>query len=134
MLLDIRYGFLHQRPYSSSLSRGFDLASLGFSQNLINTIKSATNYAGVTFPAISVDQFTSAGSGGGSTDSNYSHDLVATLTRMHGNHSLHVGTEYRLYRDNAFSYGNVAPSFSFGSAYTKATDTAAGAAMGQGLA
>jgi hypothetical protein len=134
ILLDIRYGFLHQRPYSSSLSRGFDVASLGFSQNLINTIKSATNYAGVTFPAISVDQFTGAGSGGGSIDSNYSHDIGATLTWIHRNHSLHVGTEYRLYRDNAFSYGNIAPSLTFGSSYTKSTDTSAGAPMGQGLA
>jgi hypothetical protein len=134
MLLDVRYGFVHQRPYSSSLSRGFDLSSLGFSQSLINMIKSTTNYAGVTFPAISVDQFSGAGSGGGSTDSNYSHDLAATLTRIHGNHSLHIGAEYRLYRDNAFAFGNVAPSFTFSNTYTKATDTAAGAPMGQGLA
>jgi hypothetical protein len=72
MLLDIRYGFLHQRPYSSSLSRGFDLSSLGFSQSLINMIKSSTNYAGVTFPAIGVDNFTAAGSGGGSVSRSWS--------------------------------------------------------------
>jgi hypothetical protein len=133
-LLDVRYGFLHQRPYSGSLSQGFNLSSLGFSPSLIDLIRNATDYSGVTFPAVSADSFTAMGNAGPSIDSNYSHTIGATLTQIRGNHSLHAGSEFRLYRDNSFSFGNVAPSFSFGSTYTKATDTAGGASMGQGLA
>lgn len=134
-LLDIRYGMVHQKPYNAPLSRGFDLASLGFPSTLINQIKQKADYSGVAFPSISADSFAALGSGGGSVGSNYSHTLGGTLTRMRGNHSMRAGTEYRLLRDNAFSYGNIAPALSFANTYTKGpNDTSAGAPIGQGLA
>jgi outer membrane receptor protein involved in Fe transport len=54
---------------------------------------------------------------------------------MKGNHSLRFGSEYRLIRDNAFAYGNIAPALNFANTYTRGpNDTSAGVPMGQGLA
>ncbi|MBI3278947.1 MAG: TonB-dependent receptor [Acidobacteria bacterium] len=135
MLLNFRYGLVHQKPYSAPLNRGFDLASLGFQQGLVDMIRRQTDYSGVAFPAITVTGHTSLGQAGGSIASNYSHTVGGTLTKIRGKHSVRAGSEYRLYRDNAFAYGNVAPAFTFGNTYTKGPlDTSAGASIGQGLA
>ncbi len=134
-LLNVRYGLVHQKPYSAPLSRGFDLASLGLPASLISMIKNAADYSGVAFPAITVTGHTSLGSAGGSLGSNYSHTIGGTFTKFRGNHSIRAGSEYRLYRDNAFAYGNVAPAYTFGNTYTRGPlDTSAGAPIGQGLA
>jgi hypothetical protein len=134
-LLNLRYGLLVQRPYNAPLHRGFDLASLGFSSSLLSQIKSAADYGGVSFPAVSVDGYTAIGAGGGSLATNYSHTLGATFTRIQGNHSWRAGHEYRLLRDNGFAYGNVAPALNFAANFTRGPlDTSPASPIGQGLA
>ncbi|MBL8215587.1 MAG: TonB-dependent receptor [Bryobacterales bacterium] len=134
-LLNVRYGLVVQRPYSAPLHRGFDLASLGFSADFINQLRSSTDYSGVSFPALTVDGYTALGAGGGSLSTNYSHTIGTTFTKIQGNHSWRAGQEYRLLRDNGFAYGNVAPALTFGTNYTRGPlDTSAGAPIGQGLA
>lgn len=134
MILDVRYGYVHMKPYSAPLNRGFDLTSLGFPASLVSQIGQKADLGGMAFPVVSVDTFTTLSQDGGSVGSNYHHTVGSTLSRVSGNHSIRAGGEYRLFRDNSFSYGNIAPSLSFGSAYTKATDTAAAAPIGLGLA
>lgn len=134
-LLNLRYGLVRQQPYSAPLHRGFDIATLGFSQKMIDEIKTKTNYAGVSFPAVSVDGYTALGGGGGTETSVYYHTFGATATKIQGNHSMRVGGEYRLMRENSFSYGNVAPALTFSTSYTRGPlDTAAASPIGQGLA
>ncbi|MBI4892706.1 MAG: TonB-dependent receptor [Acidobacteria bacterium] len=134
MILEFRYGYVHMKPYNAPLSRGFDITTLGFPASLVNQIGQQADLAGMAFPAVSIDTFTSMSQGGGSVGSNYSQTFGSTLSRTHGNHSSRIGGEYRLYRDNSFAYGNIAPALSFNSTYTKATDTAAAAPIGLGLA
>jgi len=134
-LLNVRYGLVRQTPYSAALHRGFDLTRLGFSPALIEEIKRKTDYAGVSFPAVSVDGYTGLGGAGGSLSSIYYHTFGVTVTRMQGGHSLRMGAEYRLMRENGFSYGNVAPALNFSSTYTRGPlDTSPAAPIGQGLA
>ena len=134
-LLNVRYGLVVQRPYSAPLHRGFDLSSLGFSSALISQIQSKTDYAGVSFPALTVDGYTGLGGGGGSLSSVYSHTIGTTVTHIQGDHSWRAGHEFRLMRENGFGYGNVSPAYTFGSAYTKGPlDTSGAAPIGQGLA
>ncbi len=134
-LLNLRYGLVAQRPYTAPLHRGFDLASLGFPSAMINQVRSATDYAGVGFPTLTIDGYTGLGGGGGSLSSNYSHTMGVTFTRVQGNHSWRAGHEFRLLRDNGFAYGNVAPAFTFASNFTRGPlDTAPAAPIGQGLA
>lgn len=134
-LLNVRYGLVRQNPYSAALHRGFDIASLGFPSSLIEEIRRKTDYAGVSFPAVSVDGYTGLGGAGGSVSSVYYHTFGATLTKIRGGHSIRAGAEYRLMRENGFSYGNVAPSLTFAATYTRGPlDTSPAAPIGQGLA
>lgn len=134
-LLNLRYGLVRQTPYSAALHRGFDLASLGFPSSMIEEIRRKTDYAGVSFPAVSVDAYTGLGGAGGSLSSVYYHTFGATATKIRGFHSIRAGAEYRLMRENGFSYGNVAPALNFSTTYTRGPlDTSPASPIGQGLA
>jgi hypothetical protein len=135
LLLNVRYGLVNHSNRSFPISLGFDLASLGFSQGLLSEIQSKNNVAGIAFPQVTVDSFTTLSGGGGSDVRTYSHNLGATLTKLKGNHSLRMGGEFRLLRESGYNFGNVAPALTFGAAWTRGPlDNSAAAPMGQGLA
>jgi hypothetical protein len=135
LIMNVRYSVSHQTPTPGRLTRGFDLLSLGFPQSLVNEIKAKNNFEGVTFPVINVTNFTTIGQDGGSTRSIYYHVFGNTFTKIINNHSLKFGGEYRLQRENGFNYGNVAPTFTFGEAYTRGPlDNSPVAPIGHGLA
>jgi hypothetical protein len=135
LVMNLRYSVSHQTPTPGRLTRGFDLLSLGFPQSLVNEIKAKNNFEGVTFPVINVTNFTTIGQDGGSTRSIYYHVFGNTFTKIVNNHSLKFGGEYRLQRENGFNFGNVAPTFTFGEAYTRGPlDNSPVAPIGHGLA
>jgi hypothetical protein len=135
LLLNLRYGLVYQQPLSFPLNRGFDVLSLGFPQSLLTEIKRKTDPAGLAFPQVNADGFSGLGGGGGSLTSAYYHTVAGTVSRFSGNHSMKLGGEFRLMRDNGFSYGNVAPYLDFGTTYTRGPlDTSPAAPIGQGLA
>ncbi len=137
LLLNVRYGITYQRLLASRGSQGFDLTTLGFSQNLVNEIASKTNPAGFTFPAVNIDggAYTQLGADGGSDVKTYYHTFSATTTKVTGGHSIRFGGEYRIMQENGFNYGNVSPQLTFAQAYTRGPlDNSPTAPIGQGLA
>ncbi len=135
LVMNLRYSLSHQTPIAGRLTNGFDLTSLGFQSSLVSEITTKNNIAGVSFPSINITNYTSIGQDGGNARSIYYHVFGNTLTKIINNHSLKFGGEYRLQRENGFNYGNVAPTFTFGEAYTRGPlDNSAVAPIGHGLA
>ena len=65
----------------------------------------------------------------------YYHTFGGTLSKLSGNHSLRIGGEYRLMRENGYAFGNVSPSLTFSSNWTRGPlDNSTAAPIGQGLA
>jgi len=143
-ILDLRYGFTHEETPENRPSRGFDLSTLGFSSNLLSLLNPAT----ATFPQVylntkaptnrcagsctgTLSGFGNFNSGDG-TLTGFIHDWGATLTKLKGNHSLHIGLDARLYRGFGFFGGfDVSPQLTFLPTYTSASDTATAAPLGQ---
>ncbi|MBL8241016.1 MAG: TonB-dependent receptor [Bryobacterales bacterium] len=118
-------------------SAGFDLVSLGLPQSLLSELRSRNQPEGIAFPNIYIDEgaYTEL-----SVDTNTKRRTTyqtyqGTFTVLAGAHSLRTGAETRIFRENGFNYGNVAPRFEFARAWTRGPlDTSAVAPIGQGLA
>lgn len=111
-LLNFRYGFTQQEFPERRVSRGFDLASLGFSSNLVNLVDK--NLAAIPrISAGSLTQLSPVESGDGVTAS-LTHSFVGNFTMLKGNHNIRFGPEFRVYREfrNRFT-DDVAPNFTF---------------------
>jgi len=135
LLLNLRYGLSYQQAITSRFSQGFDLASLGFPAGLIGEIRRKNDPAGIAFPQITGTSYTELGNNGGNATTTYYHTLGATLTSLRGGHSMKIGAEYRLMRENGYGYGNVAPQINLGTIYTRGPlDTSPAAPIGQDLA
>jgi hypothetical protein len=122
-----------------------DLSTLGFSNNLLSLLDPATQ----TFPQVYLNtkaptgRCTGACTGTFSGFGNYNsgdgtltgiiHDWAATVTRLHGKHTLRFGADVRLYRTFGFFGGfDVSPQLAFLPTYTNGPlDNSAVAPIGQ---
>lgn len=147
-VLDVRYGITQEEAPEHRISTGIDLSSLGFSPTLLGLLNPKTQ----TFPNIhlntkaSTKTCTGACTGtfsgfgnfnnGDGTITGYIHQFAGSLNWTHGNHDLHFGGEFRLYR----SFGNqapfdVSPGYQFLPTFTNGPlDNSAVAPIGQELA
>jgi hypothetical protein len=95
MVLNIRYGLTNQDFLESRPTRGYDLAQLGSSTNLISLIDSKL----ATVPYISngfqTIGFTDTGDGGCTAVTN---SLSGTLQKIHNANQIKIGADYRVYR------------------------------------
>jgi len=100
------------------VSRGFDLASLGFSSNLVNSIDKSV----AAFPRLNVAPFTTVSnweSGDGVTAS-IIHNLNSTLTWNKATHTVRFGFDWRNLRENRNRFPTSAsPDLAFSSAFTR---------------
>ncbi len=136
-LLNLRWGITYEDDATSRRSQLMDLTTVGFPQSLVNEIKTKGNAGGIAFPQISVDGLQKLGDAGGNQIGTLYHTWAGTLTRMIGGHSLRMGGEYRLQRENAFNYGAVSPNLTFSTSWTRGpldNSTTAPNGVGQGLA
>ena len=147
-ILDLRYGLTQEATPEQRVSAGFDLASLGFSPQMVSQFDPKT----ATFPNIymntkaSTKSCTGACTGtfsgfgnfnsGDGTTTGMIHDFAGTLTSLHGSHNLRYGAEFRLYRSFGFNGGyDVSPGFQFLPTYTNGPlDNSAVAPIGQEFA
>ncbi|MEK7407805.1 MAG: carboxypeptidase-like regulatory domain-containing protein, partial [Acidobacteriota bacterium] len=137
LLLNVRYGLSYQNNATGRQSSGFDLLSLGFPQSLLNEIRTKNDPAGLTFPETVVDggAYTTLGAAGPTSFATTYHTAGGTVTSMSGNHSMRFGGEFRLQRESAYNYGNVAPRLEFSTTWTRGPlDNSPAAPIGQGLA
>ncbi|MBV9085166.1 MAG: hypothetical protein JOZ62_21020, partial [Acidobacteriaceae bacterium] len=130
-VLDLRYGLTYEQTPEARRSKGFDLASLGFSPQLLSLLDPKTetfpniyiNTKALTKPCTGACTGTFSGFGnfqaGDGNITGILHDWAATANTLHGNHNFHYGSEFRLYRSFAFAGGyDVSPGFQFLPTYT----------------
>ena len=112
-LLTINYGFARWFQFRQTLSYGFDNASLGFPGSFLSDITIPM------FPSINMSGY--GGTNGQSYlhNGNDSHGLLASLTSIHGRHTLILGTDIRLHLINYFNVTSSAGTFSFTQAQTQ---------------
>ncbi len=136
-LVNFRYGVTYEDDATSRRSQRMDLTALGFPRSLVNEIFTKSNPAGIAFPQISVDGLQKLGDAGGNRIGTVYHTWSGTMTRITGGHSLRMGGEFRLYRENGFNYGAVSPNLTFSTTWTRGpldNSTTAPNGVGQGLA
>jgi hypothetical protein len=118
IVLNFRYGISAQEFPERRVSKGFDLASLGFSPNLVGLVDRSL----ATIPRTAVGSLTSLSnweSGDGVTAS-ISHNGVATATWIKANHNLRFGLDFMAFREFRNRYPNqIAPDFSFSNAWAR---------------
>jgi hypothetical protein len=112
LLMQFRYGLAQQDFPERRVSRGFDLASLGFSSSLVNLVDKSL----ATIPRTAAGSLTSLSSweSGDGVTSSISHNFVGTFTWLKGDHNIRFGPDYMVFREfrNRFQ-GSVSPDFSF---------------------
>ncbi len=136
-VMNVRYGLTYQDFPERRVSQGTDLASLGFSANLVSLLPDKQL---ATVPRIQLGGYAglSGWESGDGTNSGMIHSFANTNTWLVGNHNLRFGADLRFYR----AFGNrfptdISPDFNFGTsaAFLRGPlDNAAAAQIGQDLA
>ena len=100
LVLNVRYGLTDQDFPERRTSRGFDLASIGFSNNVTSLIDRNVE----TLPRVTFSNYSTLGaweSGDGSNNS-LTHSFVGNFTKVQGSHALPpfllLNAERTLYR------------------------------------
>ena len=119
LLLNVRYGLTHQDFPQQRTSRGFDLAAFGFSPATLSYIDSSV----ATVPRIRAGSLTNLspweGPGDGVTSS-LTHSFVGTVTKLHGNHNIRFGPEFRVYRENSNRFPfSTSPDLNFSNTWAR---------------
>ncbi len=133
LLLNVRYGLTQQEFPERRVSRGFDLASLGFSPALVNSIPKDL----ATFPRLNVAPWSTVSNweSQDGTTASLIHNLNSTLTWNKGRHNLRFGFDWRNLRENRNRFANsTSPDLNFNSVFTRgpldnAPDQATGGAI-----
>ena len=126
---DLRAGFSRYRPYYVQYNIGYDATTLGF-PSYIN--------GNATVPQIPQIAFSDAYNGiAGGHQTNQplnSYQLLGTLSKTLGKHSLKAGAEGRRYQFSQVNWTAAAGSYSFDSTWVKQTSTGSGPQNGGSLA
>jgi len=115
-VIDVHYGFAFQRNKVIPFSLGTDATSLGFpssfeAQQLVRAI-----------PLLGIANYRSIGFDSSRNWSHYTHALGASLSWIHGGHTIKAGWDGRMYVDNQISLDGGAGSFSYNSSFTNGPD------------
>lgn len=110
-------------------SIGFDLNKAGFPAYMA---AASTRFV---LPTIDLNRYEDFGDSGGDRTPYDTFQIFATVTKMHGRHTLKFGTDVREARESSASYGNSSGSFTFREDYTRGPlDNSPTAPTGQDLA
>jgi hypothetical protein len=134
MVFNFRYGVTYQKQSDYRVSKGWDLASLGFSPGLVSLVDSA--YATIPDTALANYARMSRFWSGDGANTGLLHSFTGGFTKVHGQHSLKFGADLRVNRSagNRFPY-STSPLFKVDSAFTRGPlDNAANAPIGQDMA
>ena len=118
MVLNVRYGIAAQDFPERRVSQGYDLSSLGFSSGLVNLVDQSL----ATIPRTAVGSLStlSPWESGDGTTSSVSHNAVANVTWMKGNHNVRMGLDFMVFREFRARYPqDVAPDLSFSNSWAK---------------
>jgi hypothetical protein len=116
-VLNLRYGYNRfiRVINSNPDGRGFDLASLGFPSSYANLVSDEV----LRFPRFDISGYQGT-SIGGENRPNDTHNVVATMNKALGKHSLKSGMEFRAYRETSSFFGNdQSGRFNFDNTFTR---------------
>ncbi len=134
LVMNTRYGLTFQDFPEHRISKGIDLATMGFAPGLVNLIDREI----ATVPRISAGPYAriSPWESGDGNNSSLTHSLSVNFNYLKNRHNMKFGTDVRVYRTFGSRYPlSTAPDLSFGSGYTKGPlDSSAAAPIGQELA
>jgi len=118
MVLNVRYGISAQEFPERRVSKGYDLSALGFSSNLVSLVDKSL----ATIPRTAVGSLTtlSGWESGDGTTSSISHNAVANVAWMKGNHNVRFGWDFMVFREFRARYpGDVSPDLSFSNGWAR---------------
>jgi hypothetical protein len=131
LVVDLRLGYMRNNYRDSRGSAGMDLKPLGLPASLIGKIDQKL----ATLPVVSISGYDSVGSDAGQWTRTSLYYLNGSAAHNRGSHSLKSGVEVRIHQRNNANYGNVSPSYSFGTSWTVGPfDNSPSAPIGQGFA
>ena len=112
VVAQFRYGFSWQTNNRQPYSAGTDLLGLGFSSAYISQLQA--NY----LPALYISGFDGPSENANQAWSHYSHVAAASVTVVHGAHTMKAGWDGRLLLDQNHSVSVPSGEFSFGTEFT----------------
>jgi trimeric autotransporter adhesin len=127
-VLTARYGNNRFPNLIAEISKGFDLASLGFPASYTSQVQTSF------FPTIFPRNFSQLGQNTDSLDNWKSQIVNGTLAKTINHHNATIGAEYRRIRMNFQDFSNAPGTYSFSGAFTQADPNVTGDGTGSDLA
>ena len=93
-IINFQYGIARMYGTRTAWGDGYDITQLGFPSNFRD------NQQIRALPLVSVGGYSSLGNSGQNYSTQMSHILQASLTKIHGAHTLKTGADFRVYYDN----------------------------------
>ena len=112
-VLDFRYAFAKQRNKNFGNANLYDAASLGFSKEYVS------QQAFTALPQLNVSGYRATGGTARRDWDHYTHALNASLSWLHGGHTVKVGWDGRMFIDNTVSLDSGGGTFTFDGQWTK---------------
>ncbi|WP_446743108.1 TonB-dependent receptor domain-containing protein [Silvibacterium acidisoli] len=117
-LLSVSYGFARWHQLRTTLSYGFQPASLGFASSFTNDIQINM------FPAVNLTGYGSFAGQSYFNNGNDSHAIIAQFTHVSGRSTLSLGADGRMHRINFYNNANPAGVFAFTQQFTRQNNVA----------
>lgn len=127
-VLSSRVGWIRHQFAIWRYGDGFDLTQLALPSSLVSSLPRKT------FPSIAYTDYSSFGNTGSQFTFSDTYSLSETLNKVWGAHSLKVGAEFRIMRNNWQNPTSSVGSFSFTKAYTQKNPLTGDAASGNAFA
>lgn len=115
-LLSVSYGFARWHQLRTTLSYGFNNATLGFPASYVSGISIPM------FPTVSIVGYMGTNGQSYFNNGNDSHAVVVQLSRVSGRNNLTIGADGRMHRINFFNSANPAGSFAFAQQQTRSNN------------
>ena len=115
-LLNLRYGFSRYADPTRNPAEGFDITTLGFPASF----RDQTVFR--MYPRFEISGLTNMGRDGGSNPTEDTQTFQASVTHIRSAHTLKLGGDFRVIRQNQFSAGYGSGRFAFTRAYTQGPD------------
>jgi hypothetical protein len=130
-VVNVRYGLMRFSTKTPSPSQGFDLNSLGLEPSYVKQLDPALT----TLPATSITGYQGMGGSSGGFSADTFHSVFTNVSHLRGSHSLRFGTEVRIFQRTRYNFGNISPSYTFGTSWTQGPfNTSPASPIGQGMA
>ncbi|MDX1979378.1 MAG: TonB-dependent receptor [Bryobacteraceae bacterium] len=127
-VINIRYGFNRFPNETVTVADGFNPASLGFSQAYVSQLQFSR------FPTIGMQTFTNLADSNGAWEMFHSRNLLGSVARYIGRHSLKAGVDYRVINVDFFPRTNISGRFNFNDGFTRRDALRGGDGTGSDMA